>query len=335
MSVHVTSRAPVRVDAAGGGTDCPPYSVDHGGAVVNFCVKHYARASLEVLPDTTRVEIVSRDFNCAIEAVQVLDLAIDGELDLLKGIARRMRPEWGFRLTVSSDVPPGSGLGSSGAVSVAVVGLFDAAMQVTRSHTDTARLANEIERIDLGYPGGDQDSYGPALGGFNLLTYPVGGGTQVKKLTLSSETLAELESRALLVYTGEPHLSGSIHQDIKEGYAQADSPVVQAMHELKRIGFACAEALEQGDLDRFGRLLDENWQAHQRLHPSCNCEQLEKLYTALSGHVSGGKTCGAGGGGCILFLARPGETAWVQERAEALGGQVLPVKIDDEGLVIE
>ena len=325
----------MRVDAAGGGTDCPPYSVDHGGAVVNFGIQHHVQADLDILPDTRGVSIVSRDFDCVVHADSILDLPIDGKLDLLKGIARRMRPAWGFRLTVSSDVPPGSGLGSSGAVGVAVVGVFDAAMNNLRSPMDTARLANEIERRDLGYPGGDQDSYGPALGGFNLLTYVPGGGPEVRKLVLSEETLLEIEKRTVLVYTGEPHLSGSIHQDIKDGYDRPGSPVLDAMHQLKRIGERCAIALEAGDLEAFGHLLDENWKYHQRLHPSCNCGQLQKFYHALQGHVSGGKTCGAGGGGCIFFLARPGEESRAQEIAESLDGQVMPVKIDEEGLVIK
>lgn len=325
----------MRVDAAGGGTDCPPYSVDHGGAVVNFAIQLHVQAALDILPDTRGVSIVSRDFDCVVHADSILDLPIDGKLDLLKGIAMRMRPAWGFRLTVSSDVPPGSGLGSSGAVGVAVVGVFDAAMNNSRSPMDTAQLANEIERKDLGYPGGDQDSYGPALGGFNLLTSLPGGGTEVRKLVLSEETLFDLEKRTFLVYTGEPHFSGSIHQDIKDGYDRPGSPVLDAMHQLKRIGESCALALEAGDLEAFGHLLDENWTYHQRLHTSCNCEQLQKFYHALQDHVSGGKTCGAGGGGCIFFLARPGEESRVHEIAESLDGQVMPVKIDQEGLVIK
>ena len=327
------ARAPVRVDPAGGGTDAPPFCVEHGGAVVNVGIQTYAFARVEVLASGKTATIHSSDFGTEVVAASVSELKIDGQLDLLKGLAKRLNPPWGFVLRVESEVPPGSGLGSSGAVSVAVVAAFDAALGVARTKAEMAELANRVERQDLGYAGGSQDSYGPALGGVNLLVYRKGGGTDPRRVQVAERTLLELERRAVLVYTGEAHLSGSIHGDIKRSYALPDSPTVDAMKNLARIGRACAEALEAGDLDAFGRLLNENRVHHYRLHESCDSQRLRRFYEAVEPDIIGGKTCGAGGGGCILFLPKEGRRRAVEQRCRELGGELIPLRVDRQGVV--
>lgn len=329
----IKARAPVRVDPAGGGTDAPPFCVEYGGAVVNFSQARYATARLEVRPGTREAILCSRDFDMEVRAERAGDLAIDGTLDFLKAVARRMDPPWGFRLTVDSDVEPGTGLGSSGAVGVACVAAFRAALETPLSQGDTAKLANDIERTDLGHPGGNQDSYGAALGGINLLTYHQGGGTSFRPVAAPVDLLFELEHRGFLVYTGDVHLSGSIHRDIKESYALPNSPTVDALQNLARIATKSVTALERGDLNRFGELLSDNWTHHQRLHPSCNSPRLQAFYQATRDLVVGGKTCGAGGGGYILFLAHDGKQHQAKAACRELGGQVESVRIDQHGLV--
>jgi len=326
------ARAPVRVDPAGGGTDAPPFCDEHGGAVVNFGIRAYAYASVQPDPASRRVRIVSADFGCDVQAESVDALAIDGELDLLKGIVKRLGPSWGFTLTVRSEVQPGSGLGSSGAVGVACVAVFDAALGVRRSPYDTALLANAIERDDLGMAGGSQDSLGAAFGGMNLLTYHKGGGVSQRYLAVPRRARYELERRCLLVYAGEVHLSDSIHEDIKRSYALPNSPTVDAMENLARVARASAEALEAGDVTRFGRLLNENRHHHKRLHASCETEGLRRYYDATSGLVVGGKTGGAGGGGYVLFLCEEGRWRATESVCRELGGEAMPLRVDDHGV---
>lgn len=327
------ARAPVRVDPAGGGTDAPPFCTDYGGAVVNFGIALYVHARLVVRPEEPTVTITSLDLDATVEAPNVQQLEIDGRLDLLKGIARRMAPPWGFHLTVESDVLPGSGLGSSGAAGVACVGVFDQALGTKRSQVDTAELANAVEREDLGMPGGSQDSYGAALGGMNMIVYHANGGTTARSLAVPDATRHELNRRGVLVYTGEVHLSGNIHRDIKESYAQPDSPTVDAMKNLARVAASAAEALEAGAPDKFGEFLSENWLHHKRLHASCTSTLLDRYYDATREYVVGGKTCGAGGGGCILFLARDSRRHELRDACAELGGVLYPFQIAPEGLV--
>ncbi|MBI3830102.1 MAG: hypothetical protein HY291_11330 [Planctomycetes bacterium] len=327
------ARAPMRVDPAGGGTDCPPFSVEHGGALVNFGITRYVHARVEMLAGSKEAVIRSEDLNREVHANSLSELKLDGNLDLLKAVAKRMKPVGGFRLSVASDVPPGSGLGSSGAVGVACVGAFDEAMGTPRTQEAAAELANDIERTDCGNVGGNQDSFGAALGGMNFLTYHKGGGTSARKLRVPEEAVLELERRCVLVYTGEVHLSGSIHQDIKRSYALPESPTVDAMKNLARVARESAEALEACNVDRFGALLNENWVHHKRLHESCDSATLKKFYAAAQDHITGGKTCGAGGGGCVLFLAKDGHRKALERACEDLGGRLLPFGIDRKGLL--
>ncbi|MFO7871787.1 MAG: hypothetical protein R6V03_10195 [Kiritimatiellia bacterium] len=328
-----SARAPVRVDPAGGGTDAPPFSIEHGGKVVNIGIARRACARLEVRPDTTEAVITSEDLNREARAGSSSELAVDGELDLLKGVALRMKPPWGFHLSVACEVLPGSGLGSSGAVGVACVGVFDKAMGVKRNRRDTAELANSIERDDLGMEGGSQDSYGAAFGGINVITYRRGGGTACRQARIDAGTFYELERRCVLVYTGEAHLSYDIHSDIKRSYALPHSPTVDAMKNLARIADESSKALRAGDIDSFGELLNENWRHHKRLHESCDSARLREFYDAAAKDAVGGKTCGAGGGGYVLFVAREGHRSVLERKCVDLGGLLLPFVIDRDGLV--
>lgn len=329
---HAMARAPMRIDPAGGGTDCPPFSVEYGGTLVNFGIARYVHARVDLLPETKDVTIRSEDLNREIHARSLDELKLDGDLKLLKAVALRLRPTSGFRLCVESDVPPGSGLGSSGAVGVACVAAFDEACGTARTQEATAELANSIERVDCGNVGGNQDSYGAALGGWNELTYHKGGGTSVRRLQVPERATLELERRCVLVYTGEVHLSGSIHADIKRSYALPESPTIDAMKNLARVARSCSQALEAGDIERFGELMNENWVHHKRLHESCDSPTLQKFYAAAQDHVVGGKTCGAGGGGCVLFLCKDGHRRALERNFEELGGRLIPFGIDRQGL---
>ena len=326
------ARAPGRVDSGGGGSDCKPFILDYDGAVLNFGITRYVHAQVTVDPNDRSVHILSDDFDQEVYADRPEALEIDGTLDLLKGVARRMNPPFGFTLRVGSDARPGSGLGSSGAVGVACVAAFDRAMGATRSQRDTAVLANSVERDDLGKTGGNQDALGAGLGGINHIVYHKGGDFVIKRPEIAEDIVAELQRRCLLIYTGEVHLSEHIHEDIKTSYPLPESPTKDAMKNLARVANSQVAALKANDVEAFGELLSENWVHHKRLHASCDNPVLSRFYDALENHIRGGKTCGAGGGGTLFILAKNSHQKKVWEISRELGGEVLPFHLDHWGV---
>ena len=322
------------MDPAGGGTDAPPYCVDYGGAVVNFSVACHSFASFEWMPKGSGILLYSHDQKKGVSAGSVKDLKFDGELNLLKAFARRLLSEDdSFLLVTQSNIPQGTGLGGSGTLGVAMLGAVARARGKQMSKGDIALLANEIERKDLGNVGGSQDSFGAAIGGIKLLTYHKGGGCVCEPIRIADGIRAQLERDSLLIYTGEVHLSGSIHSDIKKSYEREDSPTVKAMDNLKAAAQDMARVLKAGDLGAYVDLLNCARMNHYALHPSCDSETLRKFFTALAPSIRGGKACGAGGGGFILVHMKPECRKECIHTAQTLGGMVWSFQLDDSGLI--
>ena len=328
------ARAPVRVDPAGGGTDAPPYCIDYGGAVVNFSVARHSYASFERLPKGSGVILYSHDQKKGVRAGSAKDLKYDGRVDLLKAFARRLLGEEnGCLLVTQSDVPQGTGLGGSGALGVAILGAIALAQGKQMTKSEMALLANDIERKDLGNSGGNQDSFGGAIGGIKLITYAKGGGSTCETIPVPDETRLQLERDSLLIYTGEVHLSGTIHVDIRRSYEQPDSPTVRAMDNLKAAALKMAQALKVGRIEDYVEALNCARVNHYALHSSCDSDSLRKFFQELSPYIRGGKACGAGGGGFIMVHAKPDHRKDCIRIGEGLGGMVWPMHLDHLGLV--
>ena len=216
---------------------------------------------------------------------------------------------------------------------MAILGAIARAQGKKMARDEIAILANEIERNDLGNRGGNQDSYGAAMGGIKLITYTKGGGSFCEPIKVPDAARAQLERDSLLIYTGEVHLSGSIHVDIKKSYEQSDSPTVRAMDNLKAAAQRMARALVVGDLDGYVDALNCARINHYALHPSCDSDALRKFFHELSPFIRGGKACGAGGGGFIMVHVKPDCRKQCIQAAESLGGMVWTCQLDDHGLI--
>ena len=332
-TMKVCARAPVRVDPAGGGTDAPPYCIEHGGAVVNFAVERHVYASAQKLPPGSGVIIYSADSRAGATAGSVSGFVGQKDLEFLKAFLLRMAPEEdSLLLLTESDVPRDSGLGGSGAVGVAIVAAIDGVYGRSRSPAEIAALANDIERSDVGFPGGSQDSYGSALGDVNFIQYHRGGGLTPRRLQLSSHTRWMFEHHSLLIYTGGAHVSGAIHKDIKRSYLEDDRKTLSALRALHSQAEAMAVALEAGNLTGYAAALNESCLQLYNLHAGCDCLDHRRYFQELSDLIVAGKTCGAGGGGFLLVLARPGRRSDCARCAEEMGALVWPVTIDPWGV---
>jgi galactokinase/mevalonate kinase-like predicted kinase len=333
--MKIVARAPVRIDPAGGGTDAPPYSVDYGGCVVNFSVARYSYAQLQWLEPEAGAHVYSLDLKQGAWAPTVEALKADGKLTFIGGFIKRLlKGKNDFLLVTQSDVPVRTGLGGSGAMGVAIT---TACLKATGRPTDdqsaVALMANEVERGDLGFAGGNQDSFGAAVGGAKKIVLHKGGGATCSRLKLPPGVVERLERDMLLIYTGGIHLSGTIHADIKRSYAMENSPTIAAMDALKAAACRMADALEAGDIQGFVDALNDSRRNHYALHSSCDSDVLRAFFAALNPHILGGKTCGAGGGGFITVMTKPGHKLAAAEAAERLGGQVWPFKMDHDGAI--
>ncbi|MCI4360722.1 MAG: GHMP kinase, partial [Thermoplasmata archaeon] len=194
---------------AGGGTDVSPYPEEKGGAVLNCTIDKYAYATLEHKEDgKNSVTVHSLDYNLTINYEKPEDLVYNGELDLVKAAIKVLlpqngggRPEGSLELFVHSDAPPGTGLGSSSTMCVALVGAFQRWLRQPWTSYQVAELAYRIERIELGFRGGRQDQYAAAFGGFNFIEFGR-DATIVNPLRIPPEVLNELAYRLLLCYSG-------------------------------------------------------------------------------------------------------------------------------------
>ena len=323
---HAT--APLRLDFAGGWTDVPPFSAREGGVVVNGAIA--LRAHVELHLGGKLLRLVSEEFGETLECANSGGL-VPGRLPLLTAALRRFPVLGGFTLTTRCDAPPGSGLGSSGALGVALVGALTRARQETLSGQDVADQAWQVETIEAELPGGKQDQYGAALGGFHRLSFhdPDVG---VEPVTLDATFAAALEHQTLICYTNKSRVSGDTISRVMGAYERGDRKVTGALHGLKETGDAMAEALRAADLARVGTLLSENWKHQQALDPGMRTAEMAQLEAAAaSAGALGGKAAGAGAGGCIFFVMR-GDAREAASAVAGTGAKVLPLSWAPEGV---
>jgi D-glycero-alpha-D-manno-heptose-7-phosphate kinase len=322
--------APVRLDFAGGWTDVPPFSARSGGVVVNAAIGLGVHVELSLGGDLVR--LVSDDLGETVECVNAAGLVLDGRLTLLKAGLRMLPVLGNLTLRSWSDAPAGSGLGTSGALDVALVACLSAARQERPEAGDLAELAWRLETQEAGIPGGRQDQLAAALGGFHRLSFrdPDVG---VEPITLDQAFAGALESQIILCYTGRSRVSGDTIGRVMHAYERGDRAVTGALEALKDVACAMAEALRAADLSKVASLLSENWSHQQALDTGMRTDEMARLETAMRGAgVLGGKAAGAGAGGSMFFLTREAEAGPASEAARAAGAVVLPVRWAWEGV---
>jgi D-glycero-alpha-D-manno-heptose-7-phosphate kinase len=313
--------APVRLDLAGGWTDVPPFSSREGGLVVTAAIRLFARAEIQLGGRGFR--LISEDLQDRLEVSDSSGLVRDGRLDLQKA-GLRMLPVGGCTLITRSDAPPGSGLGSSGALDVALVAALSSARGESRDPVEIAETACHLEAVEAGISGGRQDQFAAALGGFLRMEFR-DPHAEVERLKLDSDFMTELAERTLLCYTGESRFSGTTIDRVMQAYESGDPNVAAALSGLREVAGAMAEALVAGDLARMGELLRQNWRYQQSLDARMSTPEMAALEQAMDQAGSlGGKAAGSGAGGCMFFLA-PDDPSAMLEAARRSQVRVLPV----------
>jgi D-glycero-alpha-D-manno-heptose-7-phosphate kinase len=313
--------APVRLDLAGGWTDVPPFSAREGGVVVTAAIRLFARA--EVRLGGTGFRLIAEDLHDQLEVSDSSGLVRNGRLDLQKA-GLRMLPVGGCTLLTRTDAPPGSGLGSSGALDVALVAALSSARGETRDPLEIAETACHLEAVEAAMPGGRQDQFASSYGGFLRLTFR-DPQAEVERLKLDPDFMAELARRLVLCYTGASRFSGTTIERVMRAYEQGDPRVHASLHGLRDVADAMAGALVAGDFSRVGQLLSQNWRHQLALDARMSTPEMADLEQAMASAGSlGGKAAGSGAGGCMFFLA-PDDPSAMMAAARNLGARLLPI----------
>ena len=240
-------------------------------------------------------------------------LPVNGELDLHRGIYNRVVKDFtgealSFELITWVDAPPGSGLGTSSTLVVAILGAFAEWLKLPLGEYDMARLAYDIERVDLAMAGGKQDQYAATFGGVNFMEFYADDKVIVNPLRIKQYYLMELAHNLVLYYTETSRLSSKIIASQSKNVTDKNVRTIEAMHQLKKQAVMMKEALLRGQVNAIGEILDMGWQHKKKMAEGITNPFFDEIYqTAMDAGATGGKISGAGGGGFMVFYC-PGNT---------------------------
>ena len=330
---RIRARAPLRISFAGGGTDVPPFPAEEGGCVLSATIDRFAYGSLNPRDDRL-VTIESVDFKTSAQVSLDEEIRYDGHLDLIKAAVKRFGREntSGYDLVLRSNAPPGSGLGASSTMMVALTGLLARHYGIDLKDYDAADLAHGIERADLDIAGGRQDHYAATFGGFNFIEFT--DRVIVNPLRVRDEISHELELSLLLCFTGITRDSAWVIEDQTRRAVSHSTDTIAGLRAQKELARAMKMALLTGALHEFGTLLGEAWTQKKRMSPLITNPRIDELYDiALRKGALGGKITGAGGGGYILLFCDFEKKHRVIEALELAGAPVTEFTFSAKGIM--
>ncbi|MEX0799596.1 MAG: sugar kinase [Dehalococcoidia bacterium] len=320
----IITRTPFRISLGGGGTDLPSYYSRYGGFIVGAAINRYVYVMVNRrFEDNLRVSY---------SQTEVVDCADEVEHPIVREALKLTGIDRNLEIVSIADLPANSGLGSSCSFTVGLLNALHTYKREQISPQDLAEEACHLEIERLGEPIGKQDQYVAAAGGVTCLEIDREGGVRVTPLQLADETIHELESNTLIFYTGIQRKASEVLISQSRATERRDEPVTQALHAIKDIGREIQAALACGDLDRFGRLMDEHWQAKKGLSGRVSSGRLDHWYETARAHgATGGKVMGAGGGGFFLFYCPNGAKSQLREALTSEGLKEMRLGIEFDG----
>ena len=324
------ARAPVRISFAGGGTDLPAFFTQHGGAVVSATIDKYVYVILTV-HGGPELQILSSDYRTFYRHNPGEALFWEGDLNLPKAILHEFGLDHSVSIFLASEVPPGTGLGSSSTLTVAAVKAVSAARGQTLSKAEVAQLATRIELEKMGMPIGYQDQYASSFGGLNFMEFGA-QGTRVTPIRTPPGTLEALQSNLLLFFTGTARESSKILSRQREATERSQADVVQALTTVRDMAYGLRDSLVRGDLDGFGQWLHAGWEQKKRFAAGVSNPEIDEAYAlARARGALGGKIAGAGGGGFMMIYCQAGSQAEVTQALSQRGLRRMDFRFEEGG----
>ncbi len=321
----ILTRAPFRIPLGGGGTDLPSYYSQHGGFIMSAAINKY----LYIYVNRPAADDYIRVKYSRYEQVSSAD---EVQHDLVRPTLKHLKLKGSLEIVSMADVPAGTGLGSS---STYLVGLLTALYELKRERVPVQALAETACHIEMNLAGhavGKQDHYLAAFGGITCLDIAVDGKVKMTPLDVSITTVEEFRNNVLLFYTGVTRPASEILEAQNQDTLRKDSTVLDSLHRTKELGHRIREALETGDIERFGLLLDEHWENKKRRSAQISDRRIDRWYEiAKENGALGGKIMGAGGGGFFMFCCTNGRKADLRQALAAEGLREMPYDFDFEG----
>ena len=291
------TRSPLRITLGGGGTDLPSYYRKHEGFLIAAAIDKYVYVTV-TRPFTPGIFLKYSKLERVDHACEIQHPIVKEAMQMLDGI----NPQ--IEITMLADIPAGTGLGSSGSFTTALLKALYAHQKRLIHPYELADLACDIEINRLKEPIGKQDQYAAAYGGITCFAFRSDDRVEAFPLQISQETLFDLEDNLLLFFTGFSRDAGSILKDQHVRSQQSDREMLGNLHYTKALGIRCKEALESGKPALFGELLHEHWEHKKRRSGGMSNPQIDEWYElGRKNGAIGGKLVGAGGGGFLLFYA--------------------------------
>ncbi len=330
--MRVEARAPARVDLAGGTVDIWPLYLFHSGAqTVNLAIRCCASCVIETRADR-RIVFVSQDQQIRETYESLIDLSLKtSALPLVRELVLFFEPRRGVTIKTTSQVPAGAGLGGSSALNIALCGALARVTGKRYTRTQLLEIAKNVEAVVIRVPTGWQD-YFPALYGAANAVHLERDGVKRERLPLS---FSDLEKRFVLCYTGQPRNSAINNWEVMKAHIDGDPKVRRNFDEIVTIASQMREALLANDWNDVAQLLALEWENRKRNFEGISTPKIDKMIeqTAKQGTLAA-KVCGAGGGGCVVFLVAPGTRAAVEQMLARMGGQIIPFGVSRVGLEV-
>jgi D-glycero-alpha-D-manno-heptose-7-phosphate kinase len=319
----IITRSPLRVSLGGGGTDLPSYYREFGGFVIAAAIDKYVYLTQH---RTFQAEIILKYSKLErVRSVDEIEHPIIREALKLVGIT-----DPHLELASMADIPGGTGLGSSGSFTTALLKALHTSKKNLISPAELAAQACAIELDRLHEPIGKQDQYIAAIGGITAFTFQPDGRVDFRPCAISEDTLFHLEDNLLLFFTGYSRSASEILKDQNEKSLRRDAAMLDHLHFTKQVGLQSLAALESGDLGQFARLMDEHWQRKKSRSAGMSNAQVNAWYEhARANGALGGKLIGAGGGGFLMFYAN--EKQQLREAMREKGLPEVRFRFDFEG----